>query len=120
MQTADNRVLVRLKSEKTKATLAGLVASGSDQDLERFETAASMRGVEAHRLTENGKTESIASLLKPTIRVADAADLLRDARKGKFGKLALEVMLLPPGSAGEERDLLGRAAIVPAEALEIL
>ncbi len=117
--TADgNRVLVRLKADKSQAALAGLVVSGSEADLVRFETAASQHGVDARRMTENGKTETIASLLKPQIKLADASDLYRHARDGKFGKVKLEVLLLPPGSSGEERDLLGRAAILPASALD--
>jgi hypothetical protein len=113
-----NRVLVRLKAGKTQVALAGLVVSGSEADLARFESAASQLGVDARRMTENGKTESIASLLKPQIKLADASDLYRHARDGKFGKVKLEVMLLPPGSSGEERDLLSRAAIVPASAID--
>ena len=69
-------------------------------------------------MTEGGKTESIASLLKPEIRLADATDLYRHARDGKFGKLKLEVMLLPPTATGDERELLSQAAIVPATAIE--
>jgi hypothetical protein len=113
-----NRVLVRLKAAKQQAALAGLVVTGGDADLQRFETAASQRGVSARRMTEGGKTESIASLLKPEIRLADATDLYRHARDGKFGKLKLEVMLLPPTATGDERELLSQAAIVPATAIE--
>jgi hypothetical protein len=91
---------------------------GSEADLARFEAAASEHGVDARRMTENGKTQSIASLLKPQITLAAATDLFRNTRDGKYGKVTLELLLMPPDAKGEERDLLSRAPIYPASAVE--
>jgi hypothetical protein len=113
-----NRVLVRVRSSQQQVAIAGLVVMGSDADLSRFEAAASQRGIDARRMTENGRTQSIASLLKPEITLANATDLFRSTRDGKFGKITLEVMLMPADVVGEERDLLSRAPIYPASALE--
>jgi len=62
---------------RIQASLAGLIVKGSIADLARFEAAASQRGVDARRMTENGMNQSIASLLKPEIKLADATDLYR-------------------------------------------
>lgn len=113
-----NRVLVKVRSTRQQVALAGLIATGSDADLARFEAAASQHGVDARRMTENGKTQSIASLIKPQITKADATDLYRSARDGKYGKLSVELMLMPSDFVGEERDILSRAPIYPASAVE--
>jgi hypothetical protein len=115
-----NRVIVKVRAGQTRAALAGLIVSGSDADLARFEAAASQHGVDARRMTENGRTQSIASLLKPQISLADATQLFRSVRDGKYGKVSLEVLLIPPEANGEERDLLSRAPIYPVSAIEPL
>jgi len=113
-----NRVIVKVRAGQQQVALAGLVVTGSEADLARFEAAASQHGVNARRMTENGKTQSIASLLKPEITKADAADLFRSTRDGKYGRLTLEILLMPPEFIGEERDILSRAPIYPASAVE--
>lgn len=92
-----------------------VMATGSEADKVRFEDGAKALGYKPSRSKNNAGEDEVMVVIQPKADRAAFLSFYADARRGKYGKLAFDVILTPLSAIKEDRKFLDEARVFSAD-----